>query len=434
MGELRQEQIYKGLDVFQDQDDSRLTTALNSCVHCGLCAESCIYYLATGDDRFTPARKVDIVSSVYRRYQTFSGKLLPGLVNARKLNQQTANEMVDLLFGACTMCGRCTLHCSIGVDISYIVRTGRTMLANMGMVPATLQSTVNAALNTGNNMGIPTEEFVATLKWMEEELIDDVNNSEARIPVNEPDKEILYTLNPREPKFFPLTIAAMARIFYAAGESWTLSSQMYDVTNYAYFSGNQRESKIIAERLWNEMTNLNSKTLVLAECGHGSRALIWESPNYLKKHFPFKVKTSVECIAEYIRDGRIHLDPDKIKEVVTLHDPCNLVRNGGIWKEQRFILSQFVPNFVEMNPHGVDNYCCGGGGGQLAMSEYNDRRMKIGGIKAEQIKKTGASVVVSPCHNCVDQLMQINSSFKLGIQVKTLAEIVAEALVLEDFK
>jgi Fe-S oxidoreductase len=431
MNKLDKEKVIKGLEIFMDPSDSRLLTSLNSCVHCGLCAESCIFYLATGDDRFTPARKADIVSSVYRRYCTMTGKLWPSLVNARELDQETSEEMVDLLFGACTMCGRCTMHCSIGVDIAYLVHAGRTMLSSMGMVPATLQATVTTALETGNNMGIPDEEFVDTLKWMEEELIDEVGNPEARIPVNEPGKKVLYTLNPREPKFFPLSISAMAKIFFAAGESWTLSTKMYDITNYAYFSGNPGQAKEISGRLWDEMKDFKAQTLVLAECGHGSRVIRWESPNYFREHFPFHVITSVECIAEYIRQGRIHLDPGKIKDRVTLHDPCNLVRNGGVFDEQRYILRQFIPDLVEMTPNGIDNYCCGGGGGQLSMSEYSDRRMKAGEIKAEQIRKTGARIVVSPCHNCVDQLTQINVNYNLGVKVMTLAEIVADALVLD---
>ena len=430
MQELTKDRIQKGLKVFADQTDSKLITHLNSCVHCGLCAESCIYFLTTKEDRFTPARKVDLVASIYRRYHTLSGKIFPGLVHARELNEDTIEEMTDLLYGACTMCGRCTMHCSIGVDIAYLVRIGRTMLANMDLVPKTLQSTVDAAIESGNNMGIPTDEFVATLQWMEEELIDEVNNPAARIPMNESDKNILYTLNPREAKFFPLSIAAMAKIFFAAGENWTLSTKMYDVTNYAYFSGNGEEAKQIGDRLWKEMIDLDSKTLVLAECGHGSRTFRWEVPNYRKEHFPFSVITSVECIANYIREGRILLDPEKITELVTIHDPCNLVRNGGVISEQRFILKQFVSNFAEMSPCGTDNFCCGGGGGQLAMSEYNDRRMKIAEIKAEQIRKTGAKIVVTPCHNCVDQLAQINITFKLGVQIKTLAEIVADAIIL----
>lgn len=424
------EQRDQALKILSSPKDSKLVTHLNSCVHCGLCAESCIYYLAIHDEKLTPARKVDLVSSIYRRYCTVTGRIVPQLVHARELDDPTIDEMIDLLYGACTMCGRCTVHCSVGVDISYLVRTGRGMLATMGLVPATLQSTVNAALETGNNMGIPTEEFVDTLQWLEEELQEEVNDPEARIPMDQPGKEILYTLNPREPKFFPLSISAMAKVFYAAKESWTLSTHMYDVTNYAYYSCNLPEAQIITNRIVDEMVKLNARKLILAECGHGSRAIRWEGPNYIGKHYPFPVITSVELLAEYIRSGRIQVDPELNQQPVTLHDPCNLVRSGGVLHEQRYILSKTVKHVIEMNPTGNDNYCCGGGGGQLAMSEYNERRIKISEIKADQIRKTGAKIVVTPCHNCVDQLSQINAIFKLNVQIKTLGEIVADATVL----
>jgi Fe-S oxidoreductase len=65
------------------------------------------------------------------------------------------------------------------------------------------------------------------------------------------------------------------------------------------------------------------------------------------------------------------------------------------------------------------------------MSEYNDRRLKIGEIKANQIRATGAKVVITPCHNCVDQLSQLNHTYKLGIKIKTIAELVADALIIE---
>lgn len=421
----------KALKILSEPKDSKLVTYLNSCVHCGLCADSCMYYLTSKDERFIPARKVDIITSIYQRYCTFTGKYFPGLSNARKLDEDTAEEMVDQLFGACTLCGRCTSHCSIGVDIAYIVKTGRQMLSEMDLIPATLQSTVNTALQTGNNMGITTEELNDTLSWLEEDLRDEVNDPQASIPLNVPNTNVLYTLNPREPKFFPLSISAMAKIFYAAKESWTLSTKMYDVTNYAFFTANTEEAITIVKRLYDEMINLKAKRCILAECGHGSRAFRWEGPNYIQKSYPFDVLTSVELLAEYIADGRIKVDKELNKEVMTIHDPCNLARNGGIVEQQRYILKQTASNFIEMTPHGIDNFCCGGGGGQLAMSEYNERRMKIAEIKADQIRKTGAKVVVTPCHNCVDQLMQIDAKFKLGVKIKTLAEVVADAIVFE---
>lgn len=432
MEKLTADKIDRGLAVLKREVGSKLLAHVNACVHCGLCAESCVYYRFRPGEHFVPGKKADVVSSVYRRYNTLSGKIFPWLTRARKLDDATIEDMVDLLYGSCTMCGRCNKHCSVGVDIEFLIRTGRAMLAEMGYVPETLQKTVDAAITTGNNMGIPTHEFIDTLQWLEEDLQYEVNDDKALIPINEKGRNILYTLNPREPKFFPLSISAMAKVFYAAGESWTLSTEMYDVTNYAYFSGSLDEGRIIAQRLFDEMHRLESKKCILAECGHGSRSFRWEAPNYLEKEFPFRVDTSVELLAEYIREGRIIVDPEKNREVVTLHDPCNLTRGGGIYEEQRYILHKCAKNFVEMNPPGLDNLCCGGGGGQLSMSEYNERRMGIAGLKAEQIKKTGAAVVATPCHNCVDQLIQTNAAYKLNVKIKTLAEIVADAIVLEN--
>ena len=92
----------------------------------------------------------------------------------------------------------------------------------------------------------------------------------------------------------------------------------------------------------------------------------------------------------------------------------------------------FETGDFSMTPYGTDTFCCGGGGGALAMSEYNERRLKIGKIKADQITATKAEIVVTPCHNCVDQLTQINHTYKLGITIKTVAELVADALVIEN--
>jgi Fe-S oxidoreductase len=140
--------------------------------------------------------------------------------------------------------------------------------------------------------------------------------------------------------------------------------------------------------------------------------------------------TAVELIKEYIDSGRIRLDKSLNSEPVTIHDPCNLIRNGGLFKTLRYVLHASCSNIIEMDPYGNDNHCCGGGGGQLAMSEYNERRLGIGKIKADQISKSSAKIVITPCHNCVDQLLQLNHTYKLNVKIMTVAEIVANALIL----
>jgi Fe-S oxidoreductase len=178
-----------------------------------------------------------------------------------------------------------------------------------------------------------------------------------------------------------------------------------------------------------EMKKMGCEKLVLGECGHGARAVRWEAPNWLGIKYDFKVLNLVELLGNYLHEGRIKVDKSLNSKVFTIHDPCNISRNGGLMNELRFVINQCVENVVEMTPHGEDSFCCGGGGGQLAMSEYNERRLKAGKIKADQIKATGAQVVITPCHNCVDQLMQLNSTYKLGVQIKTVAEVVADVIV-----
>lgn len=418
------------LNLLASRLDGKLITHLNSCVHCGLCAESCHYYLSENKDTYIPGYKVERVASIYRRYHTLAGRNFPWLTGAGDFDDEAVNQLVDLAFGSCSLCGRCTVHCSIGVDIAFVMRTARAMLNEMGLTPKGLQSTANAAIETGNNMAIARDELVDTLQWLEEDLQMEVNDANAKIPLDKKDANIAYTLNPREPKFFPLSICAIAKIFYAAKENWTISTAVYDVTNYPYFSGDDRGARELTERHFNELVNLGAKIFALGECGHGFRAYRWEGPRWIGKAYTVSAVSIVEIIGKYITEGRIKLDPSLNSKLTTLHDPCNLVRNGGIIEVQRDILKSAVSNFVEMTPNRADNFCCGGGGGQLAMGEYAERRIKAGRIKAEQIRKTGAKVVATPCHNCIDQLTELSREYKLNVEVKTIGEMVASALVL----
>jgi Fe-S oxidoreductase len=404
------------------------TIDLDACVHCGLCTGSCHYGLTGGDAAASPAYKVHLVSTAFRE-ETTAGRLFGRWTGARALDAGDVREWVDVLFGRCTMCGRCTRHCVVGVDVPGLVRAGRAALASAGLVPPELQSTIDAAVRTGNNMAIPNEEWVATIEWLEDELRAEVHDPSARLPLDEPDADFLYVLNPREPKFFPLSIVAAGAIFHAAGARWTLARDTFDVTNYGMFSGDVQAARTIARRLVDTTRRLRAGRLVLGECGHGFQANRWLAPEWLGEAPGFEVMSVLEIVAGYIRDARIRLDPAKVPEIVTLHDPCNLVRAGGVVEPQREILGAAAARWVEMTPNRADNYCCGGGGGQLSMTRFARRRLDAGRVKADQIRATGARIVAAPCHNCVDQLTELNRAYALDVEVKTVCEIVAAALV-----
>ena len=401
---------------------------LNACVKCGLCADTCHIYRAEPVPQNIPGAKAAQVISFYRRYHTFLGRYVPWLVGARDLTPAALAELAESVYGRCTGCGRCSLHCSIGLDVGAIIAAGRSVLVAVGQVPEGLQRTLDNQLHTGNQMAIPREELLSTAEWLTEDLRLERHDETVRVHVDEPGARVLYLVNPREVKFFPLSLLAAAGVFHAAGESWTLSSKFFDVTNYGLFAGDAAAAGELARRALAEARALGVQEIILSECGHGFRAFRWEAPNWLGQAHPLPVRSVLELLDEYLAESRLHVDPAKNPERVTLHDPCNLVRWGGISEPQRRILARVTLDFVEMTPNRQNNFCCGGGGGMLAMSEFGDRRVASGQTKADQIRATGATVVATPCHNCADQLIEINKRYKLGVEIKSLVELVYAAL------
>ncbi len=370
------------------------------------------------------------MASVFRRHFTAMGRIAPGLVGGRRFDRGMAEAWVDSVFGRCSLCGRCSMNCTVGIALPRVFRAARAALGAMGLTPPDLQATVDASLQHGNNMAIAREDWVETVRWLEEELRTETGDPRAQMPLDRKGARVLFTVNPREPKFFPLTLAASAKVLWAAGEDWTLSSEPgWDLTNYGLFNCNDQQAGRITRNLVDAMERLGCRTLVIGECGHGWGSARWEGPEWLGKSHPFEVKSFLELMDQYLAEGRIQVDPARNPLPVTLHDPCNLVRHGGVSEPQRRVLRRAVSSFVEMTPNREKNFCCGGGGGQLAMARYKGRRLKAGGMKARQILRTGAKIVVAPCHNCIDQLMELNREYSLNVNIKTVAEMVAEALV-----
>jgi Fe-S oxidoreductase len=303
------------------------------------------------------------------------------------------------------------------------------MLNAIGLIPKGLQDTVDIHLKTKNNMGIDVVDFRETIEWLDEQLCDELEVEGPTIPLDKKGARVMYLVNPREVKFYPLSLMAAAKIMYVAGVDWTMSTDYWDVTNYALFSCDDQAARQIGLWALEAAAKLDAREVWMSECGHGYHAFRWQAENWLGQTFPFRVRGFVEPMAEYIRDGRIQLDPTRNSLPVTYHDPCNQGRKGGILEEPRYILSKTVVDFREMLPNRQNGYCCGGGGGMLSMTEFSQRRIAAASIKAEQIQATEAEIVATSCHNCLDQLADMNRKYKLGAPAKNLCELVADAII-----
>jgi CheY-like chemotaxis protein len=146
----------------------------------------------------------------------------------------------------------------------------------------------------------------------------------------------------------------------------------------------------------------------------------------------FEMESSVMTMLRYIKEGKIVVDPTKNNKRVTFHDSCNNARSCGFYEEPRELLRLVTTDFQEMYPNRAEGFCCTGGGGAMSMSEYTPRRLKSGEVKANQIRETGAEIVVTSCHNCVDGLGDVIKHYELGCEIKQLVDLVADALVLEE--
>jgi Fe-S oxidoreductase len=426
--QLTDEKAAAALEVLRQRLNRQLEASLEVCVRCGLCADSCHYYVANPKPEYVPAYRAEQLRKLYRTINDPLSKVAPGWTGAAPLTQEMIEALIETAFGSCTMCGRCVINCPMGVDTRHIIRTARAMLTAIDMTPEGLKATVNVHLEEGNNMGVSQEDFVETVQWMEEELQAELDDPTVKIPIDKPHARVIYTFNPREVKYFPYLISAAAKIYNAAGENWTLSTASWDATNYGLFSGDDAAAKQIAGNLEKAVNDLGAEVLVMAECGHGYRSQRFEAENWLGRGYNFKVMSFVELQAQYIQEGRFQLDPTVNSKRVTYHDPCNQARQGGIIDEPRYVLHHVCTDFVEMTPHGEENFCCGGGGGMLSMTEFAKERIAAGKVKADQITATGAQIVVTSCHNCLDQLDEIRRHYKLPVKVQNLSELTAAAI------
>lgn len=86
-----------------------------------------------------------------------------------------------------------------------------------------------------------------------------------------------------------------------------------------------------------------------------------------------------------------------------------------------------------MTPNREHNHCCGGGGGFIPMGPpFKKRRIQSGRIKAEQIRATGAKIVVVPCHNCFDQIRDLSKEYDLGVKVLSFKELITEMMIVPE--
>ncbi len=401
----------------------QLRVYLDICARCAICKDACHQYVATGDLKYLPARRAELVRQVYRKYFTKAGEFVPELYAARDPDDTLLDELADSAY-ACTGCRRCTYYCPFSIDTGLIVAVAKSMLIAAGRGNEMLGQLADAAIFKGDNAEMFRDSLTSGFRDTEARVREITGNPNAEIPVDREGADILYVALSGAHSYEPAAV-----IFNEAGASWTLS--YFESANYGYFYGDPEKARRIADRFVDEALRLGVKEVVIAECGHAYRVMEMFYEAWAGEKLPFKVRHILEVIAEYIQDGRIAVNPGAITKRVTYHDPCQIGRNGGIFEQPRSIIRAIAADFVDMMPNRGEQWCCGGGGGIVAMEEYNDMRVKSGDPKVGQIRATGAEVLACPCENCRLQISELNRVHELGLEVCQVMDLVVEAMPLK---
>ena len=111
---------------------------LESCIHCGICADACHFYIATEDPQYTPIWKVEPFKQAYKREASPFAPLYRLFGLKREVTADQLEQWQHLLFDSCNMCGRCSLICPMGIDVAALIEQARHAMFDAGLAPKEL--------------------------------------------------------------------------------------------------------------------------------------------------------------------------------------------------------------------------------------------------------------------------------------------------------
>jgi Fe-S oxidoreductase len=415
---------------------------MEHCTRCQTCSDACHIYEASGrNEVYRPLFRSEILRRLYFKYVKHGGLVSRWQHGDIELNWPMVARLAELAY-RCNLCRRCAQTCPIGADNGLVAHELRKVFSmEMGIAAREIHDNGSMKqLKTGSSTGMNPAAVRDSVDFIDEEM-SEKTGLDVHTPWDVEGADILLLHNAGEILAWPENPGAFAVVLNAAGVSWTMSSELlgYDSINYGLWYDDAQFARVALKHA-EIARKLKVKKIVIGECGHAHKALSVIADRILMGELNIPRESSMTFLRDIVMSGKLKLDPSRNDFPITLHDPCNVVRLMGVVEPQREILRKIAPRFREMEPHGVNNFCCGGGSGFAIMSPNNfpDWRMQISGRKKlEQVlnafgdclEPETPKYVCAPCSNCKGQLRDLFAYWNLWDQHKILYGGLVELIV-----
>jgi Fe-S oxidoreductase len=416
----REARVAGAMSGFAQEIGALSAFRLESCIHCGICADACHFYIATEDPQYTPIWKVEPFKQAYKREASAFAPLFRLLGLKREVTAEQLAQWQHLLFDSCNMCGRCSLICPMGIDVAALIEQARHAMFDAGLAPKELYVKAQHQRATG--------QPESSAEPYREQLLAIGERFGVQIPLDLPEADVMLCVPRTDIEHYPAAVAALARVMQHVGAKCTFRSDGLVAENYGYYAGGKAWQREISRRLIDQTIACKAGILLVPECGHAYAALRWEAADLYGKPLPFKVLQVTEYLAAQLQAGRLQLKAAAVG-AATFQDPCESARKGGIQEAPRALMKAMGIELQEMKNHGGFSFCCGGGGGVLDIERAAPLRYRTMENKLREIDDTGAATFLTSCSDCRRTFDDARAHFDWQKTPHSLLELVADNLI-----
>lgn len=414
--------------------------SLEACVNCGQCAGHCPFYQGTGDPYNMPMMRAELARDIYRKHFSPQARAARLLGRASPPPDEKTLLFWYTYFNQCSLCRACALHCPLGIDTSQITMACREIMARIGLAPEPVALAVASHYRYGNGPGLTPDSWLSRNRSLEE-LCQRRYGLEIKFPVDEYGADVLLIPGSNDLTSHQTTYMGYAKVFHAAGVSWTTSTFVSDGDNPGLYL-DYRNLRLINRRVLQAVRELRPKMVVWGECGAGWWAArnfsatlsgSWQGMDSLTVQEPVSM---LSWSRRLLSRGGLHAMLRKEANdhrVVTYHDPCHLARSTDLTGAARDLIRASCHFFHELPAQvsGVNTQCCGGGGGlwgpelaELRMAGFMPRARSLSRINQEQ----GVNWVATACGQCKSTLLEGLSHYSLPLERGGVHQLLGDAL------